>query len=796
LLQSGRCLAVALWDAIAGRCRRLSQRRVRGNARQSPADATALLPAPMPLLNRPARHGLGSWLAFAFSLLSVLVTAVLVVVSESISAEQVRTSIGSNLAELAHQTTSRLDRSMFERFREVRLLAGRLNGNSPRADVRAELEAMQQTYPNYAWIGLVDPKGKVVASTGGLLAEADLSARPWFRNARAGVNVGDVHDALPARLLPLRRGDALRLLDLAFPVAWPGSDAPGVLGVHLSWQWARDVETAIFMPVRRNRTVEPLIVSREGVVLLGPADTEGRPLQVPSLAAAAAGGAGYGTEPWPDGKQYLVGYAADRGYMGYPGMGWRVLVRQELDVAYEPIRDLQRRLLLWGLAVAAAFSLLGWALARRITRPLIQLAAGARALDAGKLRELPLRQPYAEVAHLGEALNALLRNLQHKEADLRELNASLERRVEERTAALRETFEHVRENEQRIKTILAFAPDPFIGADFQGRITDWNPRAEALFGWRHEEVLGRPLVQVLVPERYRPAAEQALARFLASGQAPFAGRPMERTVVDRSGREIDVEMRIGIIDTGKLQLMCAFLHDVSHRREVERLKNEFVSTVSHELRTPLTAVYGSLRLLGAGVAGSLGEQGRQLLEISTRSCERLIRLINDVLDVEKIASGRLELKLERHDLGELLERAVRDTEPYAAGFGVTLQLGQRPAAPVVADGDRITQVVVNLLSNAAKFSPRGDRVQVRLSVAGSRARVAVVDHGPGIPEAFRPRVFERFAQADASDRRQKGGTGLGLNICRSIVQAHGGAIGFDSEPGVRTEFFFELPLAG
>ena len=748
-------------------------------------------------LTRPAQYGLGSWLAFAFSLLSVLVTAVLVMVSEAISADQVRSSIGSNLAELAHQTTSRLDRSMFERYREVRLLAERISGESDRAGVRSELEAMQQTYPNYAWIGLVDPQGRVVASTGALLHGSDVSARPWFRNAQAGANVGDVHEALLlAKLLPRPNGEPLRLVDLAFPVTWPGSAQPGVLGVHLSWQWARDIESAIFMPVRRNRTVEPLIVSAQGVVLLGPGDAEGRPLDVPSLAAASAGAAGYRTERWPDGKDYLVGYAADKGYMGYPGMGWRVLVRQELEVAYEPVRDLQQRLLLWGLSVAAIFSLLGWAVARAVTRPLFELATAARELDAGQLRELPRRQPYAEVAYLGRALDALLRNLRQKEADLRELNASLERRVEERTAALRETFEHVRESEQRIKTILESAPDPFIGADFQGRITDWNPRAEALFGWSREEVIGRPLVQVLVPERYRGSAERALAQFVASGNAGFAGRPMERTVVDRAGREIDVEMRIGVIDTGKLQLMCAFLHDVSHRREVERLKNEFVSTVSHELRTPLTAVYGSLRLLGSGVAGTLGEQGRQLLEMSTRSCERLIRLINDVLDIEKIASGRLELKLERHELRELLERAVRDTEPYAAGFGVALRLDPPPPAQVRADADRITQVIVNLLSNAAKFSPRGGEVQVALAVDALRARVSVVDQGPGISEEFRPRVFERFAQADASDRRQKGGTGLGLNICRSIVQAHGGEIGFESVPGVRTEFFFELPVVG
>nr|WP_239027422.1 ATP-binding protein [Ramlibacter algicola] len=391
----------------------------------------------------------------------------------------------------------------------------------------------------------------------------------------------------------------------------------------------------------------------------------------------------------------------------------------------------------------------------------------------------------------------MVANLRANDAVLRELNASLERRVEERTAALRETFEHVRENEGRIQTILESAPDPFIAVDLDGRITDWNSRAEALFGWPREDALGRPVIQLLVPERYRASAERALELVRMTDRMPLGGAPLERIVVDREGREIEVELRAGVVRTGNLHLVCAFMTDIRGRKEVDRLKSEFVSTVSHELRTPLTSVYGSLRLLAGGVGGTLSEQGRQLLEMSTRSCERLIRLINDVLDVERIASGRLELQLETLDLRTVVERALHDTSAYTAELGVRVRFdAPDDAVPVHVDADRITQVVVNLVSNAAKFSPGGDEVVVALRVHEGHARVGVTDHGPGIPPAFRSRVFGRFAQADASDRREKGGTGLGLNICRSIVQAHGGSIGFDSEPRVRTEFWFEVPVAG
>ncbi len=743
------------------------------------------------------RRGLGTWLALAFSLLAVFVAAVLIAVSEQTASSQVRTTIGQNLAELAHQTTSRLDRSMFERYREVRLMADRVTGQQDLGQVRRELDGLQRTYPYYAWMGLTDPAGKVLTATGGVLTGADVSARPWFREARQGRTLGDVHEAvLLAKLLANPTGEPMRFVDIAFPIPAAGGSPGGVLGVHLSWRWAADVRDAIFVPVGRSSLqVEPLIVSRTGVVLLGPPGLQGQELDLASLQAADRG-SGYLTERWPDGKEYLVGYSRDQGHREYPGLGWRVLVRQELREAYAPVAQLQQRLLTWGLAAALLISVLGWFVARLITRPVLDLANAARGIEEGRLSQVPEGgASYREVAQLGTAFNSLVANLQQKEADLRELNVSLEQRVQERTAQLQAAFEQLRENQERIQTIIESAPDPFVGMDFRGRITDWNPRAEALFGWKRAEVMGRDFEEVLVPPRFRGTVGAALAGYKASGQADFAGQVLERVVVDRSGREIPVEVRIGLIDTGKLQLFSAFVHDITGRKEVERLKGEFISTVSHELRTPLTAIYGSLSLLQSGMAGELPPSARELVEMSNQSCERLVRLINDVLDLEKMDTGSLRYELTPQPLRPLVERSVADTQPYADGWGVRLELEPPVDAQVKADADRILQVMVNLLSNAAKFSPRGGVVKVGMALRGGAVRVSVTDQGPGIPEEFRPRVFERFAQADGSDRRQKGGTGLGLNICRRIVEAHQGRIGFNSDPGVRTEFWFELPLA-
>ena len=207
----------------------------------------------------------------------------------------------------------------------------------------------------------------------------------------------------------------------------------------------------------------------------------------------------------------------------------------------------------------------------------------------------------------------------------------------------------------------------------------------------------------------------------------------------------------------------------------------------------MTAIYASLNLLDSGMAGELPPDARKLIGISSASCERLIRLINDVLDVEKIQSGLMNYDMQRQPLRPLVEQAIRDTGTFASGLGVSIVFPEGDAPTVDADADRIVQVTVNLLSNAAKFSPSPGTVQVRIEQVQGVARVTVTDSGAGVPDDFRERMFERFAQADGSDRRQKGGSGLGLNICRSIVQAHHGRIDFSSEPG-RTEFFFELPV--
>jgi PAS domain S-box-containing protein len=233
--------------------------------------------------------------------------------------------------------------------------------------------------------------------------------------------------------------------------------------------------------------------------------------------------------------------------------------------------------------------------------------------------------------------------------------------------------------------------------------------------------------------------------------------------------------------------------DISARKEIERMKSEFVSVVSHELRTPLTSIVGSLGLLVH--MADLHERAQTLIRVAQDNSQRLVRLINDILDVEKLDSDTVQIRLEPVELVALLQAAIRSNQGYAQQYGANLTLAQSDGpAWVRANSDRLMQVMANLLSNAIKFSPRGAHIEIRLERLRDAFRVSVIDPGPGIPEEFKPRVFARFAQADSSNSRQKGGTGLGLAICKMIIDKLGGEIDFVSVPGHGTTFFFDLDV--
>ncbi len=766
---------------------------------------------------RLPERSIATYLTLAFSGLTVVLTVALAEAIGAAAGDELKAGIGQGLTELALQTADKLDRGMAERYREVRLMSRNqvlIADSAPPERRRAILNDRQATYHWYAWIGLAGLDGKVRLATQGMLEGADVSKRPWFRNALDGVYVGDVHEAvLLAKLLPNPGNEPKRFVDIAWPYMDADGKPAGVVGAHLSWQWAKEVQQSVMQfpqsaggPAPGRRNMEALIVGADGVVLLGPDGLQGQKLDTGSARAVLAGGTGHVLETWADGRQYLVGYSKTRGYNAYPGLGWSIMVRQSVDDAYQPVRAIQRRVLWSGAALAAVFSIVGLVLARRLARPLGELAASAGRVERGEAGAVDVgvggRRGYVEVTQLANALKALVTKLLRKTEELNELNRSLEQRVVQRTEELERALAQVRAERQRVQTIVDSAQDAFIGLDLQGRITDWNRAAEQMFGWRHDEAVGQRLDTLLIPERYRGQFAGAMRTFNEQGEIDLLNRRLERVVVNRIGAEMPVEVTVGLAGAHGNYFFSAFLHDISERKKVEQMKNEFISTVSHELRTPMTSIRASLSMLTSGLAGDLPDDTRQLIDIAYASCERLVRLVNDVLDIEKMESGKMEFDFRPQALLPLARAAIDGVQGSAAQANVALALaeGQDAAAAwALADHDRMIQVLVNLLSNAVKFSPPGGQVTVTVECVaegGARwAQLRVADQGAGIPDAFRERIFQKFAQADSTDTRQKGGTGLGLSICKSIVEHHGGTIGFTTASGQGTTFTVRLKAA-
>ncbi|MCK6512320.1 response regulator [Myxococcota bacterium] len=347
----------------------------------------------------------------------------------------------------------------------------------------------------------------------------------------------------------------------------------------------------------------------------------------------------------------------------------------------------------------------------------------------------------------------------------------------------------LKESESRLRDLFEHASDMIHVSDEDGRILYANKVCCSILGLVREEVEGGQIEALLHPDEignYRAV----MARLLEHEQ----NERFETRFVRRDGGILEVEGNVSCRLYDGNKTLRGIFRDITERKRVEMLKNEFVSIVSHELRTPLTSIMGSLGLMVGGVVGELPSAAVGMLDIAYKNSQRLLRLINDILDIEKIESGKMDFSLKRHALRDLLEQAIESNRAYAQSFGVTLQLDVAAGfcAEVLVDGDRLIQVLTNLLSNAIKFSPKGGVVRVRLLPDQDRALVEVIDQGSGIPLSFQPRVFEKFAQAEASSTRLKGGTGLGLSIARAIIERLHGDIGFRSGAGMGTVFFFRL----
>lgn len=351
--------------------------------------------------------------------------------------------------------------------------------------------------------------------------------------------------------------------------------------------------------------------------------------------------------------------------------------------------------------------------------------------------------------------------------------------------------DQLKASEARTRSIFESAPIALLVVDELGVIKMSNPKVEVIFGYRTSDIAGRH-VSLLMPK----SADLDEKNFREDIIRNMVGRVREVEALSRTGRIFPVELSIENYLTDEGERFLAAIVDVTERHEVERLRRDFVSTVSHELRTPLTAIRASLTLLAVGAMGKLGDQAEKAIQMAERNSLRLINLINDLLDIEKLEAGKLEMIFQEVRLEPIIERSLDAVRGFAEQYGINTKVVMTHDERVVADADRLVQVLVNLLSNAIKYSPSHAFVTVNTTLHNDMMRISVVDRGRGIPAEYRDRIFERFQQVEVEDATRKGGSGLGLAICKAIIEQHGGTLGVDSNVGSGSTFWFEVPVAG
>ena len=356
---------------------------------------------------------------------ALVITLLLAGVLDRLFTRQAEDDIGHQYAELAIQTTDKLDRSLFERYREVRLLAGRvgLSGLDASSDEKRRfLEEMQNTYAHYAWLGLTDNNGKVLISANGVLEGENVAARPWFGNALKGIHLTDVHDAkLLSKLLKPGASEPMRFVDVAFPYRDADGRIAGVFGAHLNLDWAREIEKSVTLPLLTRKRVETLVLSSDMTVIIGPKRLVGTrvPLSDPGFADGAQ--AGYAAERFGDGKTYLVGYSKSQGHSASPSLGWTVLVRQDIGEAYAGVAQFRRQVMATGAGIALLFAALALWVAKRVSRPLAAIAESARRIESGESDNIgELRGGYREIGILGASLRSLIGKLKANDASMRQ----------------------------------------------------------------------------------------------------------------------------------------------------------------------------------------------------------------------------------------------------------------------------------------------------------------------------------------------------------------------------------------
>ncbi len=745
-------------------------------------------------------------------ILALLSSLLLSSLASHLSRRQIERDQSALLENIAVRMTTQLAQDMSTRAGELMFLSqlDRVRDRAyPAIDKQLLFERMRASYPFYAWIGLTDREGNIIAGTDGRLVGKSVAQRDWFLKARRGIHFGDVHDAfLLAKVLPKPKWDdlPLRLVDISVPVFDDKGDFLGVLCGHLSLDWAFETRQRMLDQLTREH-LDLVVLSRDGKVLMGTPT-------LPSLKVDLSGldvvqGARMGehrarVETWPDGQRYFAAVARDVGFQHYPGLAWSVVVRKPEAVAFAPAATLSRWILLGGLATALLFALALWILLQRALRPLEQISVAAERIRQEDLdATIPQPEGAGEVATFARSLTALVSTLQTRNAELRLTSRVFEESgqgilvtdASSRIVRVNHAFSRITgyAHEEVIGQTPAILKSGLHDADFYRAM--WRS-IEDTGTWRGEisnrSKGGQLYTEWLIINVLRDAAGR-ISHYIA----------LFDDITERKRLDAELEQYRHHLEA-LVEERTAQLTSVNHALEISRdqaeaatrAKSDFLANMSHEIRTPMNAILGMTHLLRR--AGLTAKQGEQLDTIRN-AAQHLLNVINGILDLSKIDAGKFVLEASALRIAPLLANVVSMLTERAAAKGLRLEV-DAAAFPdnLIGDPTRLTQALLNYVGNAIKFSERGTvTLRARLleeDDAGVLARFEVRDSGIGIAPEVLDRLFAAFEQADTSTTRKYGGTGLGLAITRRLARLMGGDAGAESTPNVGSTFWFSARL--
>ncbi|WP_341676182.1 ATP-binding protein [Niveibacterium sp. SC-1] len=732
----------------------------------------------------PRRH-LQARFALVFGGSGLIFAALLALAITWVGEREAEAVIGTGLAQTGRALARNMGDQLQERIDDMRMLSVLPTLRDPAMAPelgRGVLERMQESLPSYAWLGVTDAAGRVRIATGGLLEGVDVSPRPWFENGRRQPYLGDLHEAkLLAKHLGPGEGEPLRFVDIAIPQINTDGSLIGVVGAHLYSRWLGQLHERMHSERMRAQGIDLFFVDGGGKPLHSQAGGE-EEIPAPFLGASER----YLRSRWPDGREYLSAVAESRLPDGRPALGWRVLVRQDVERAFAPVRERRNQVLAIGFAGALAFALISWLLAGRIAAPIRLLAEGANRIRRGEMEDFPapMGRRRDEVSELGEALRRLFAE---QRAQAQQLAAS--------EALFRDVAESL----------------PFVVglADEAGQCTYVNTRWTELTGQAPQDALGRGWDAVIHPDEQGRVAE-LYATTAPHGQ-PFSAEYRVRRrdgawrwvlgmSVPRTRGKGSVGTLIDLTERVEAERALRTLNEELEQRVSERTGQlaqanreleTFAYSVSHDLKAPLRGIDGYSALLQDQCGDGLGEEGRVFVQNIRRGAQQMNALIEGLLAYSRMERRAMEPR--PVEFSPLLSMSLAEFRDAVERCGTQVEIDV-PGVAVRADHDGLAQALRNLIGNAIKFSAhaRPPRVEIRAEIVGPALRVLVRDNGIGFDMRYYDRIFEIFQRLHLAEEYE--GTGVGLALVRKAMERMGGRVWAESAPGAGASFFLEIPL--